>query len=118
MGFEIVLQVRSMDICRFFYRDVLEFGEPEVDSVELVRFNPDNNTALVLELCAAPYLEHASSATQWGLVTEKFDHLCRKLLKHDETPGEEFCHLGRRARRFSDPEGNVFILIEAARPER
>ena len=114
MRYEIVLQVRSMDLFRFFYRDTLELGEPAVDSIELVCFRLDENFSLVLEQCSAPYLEHASSATQWTLCTSNFDQLCSKLLKAEETPGEEFCHLGRRARRFSDPEGNVFILAEEA----
>ncbi len=109
---QIIIQVNSLELCRYFYRETLKLGEPLTDSSELAVFKLDENTSLVLESNPATYLEHSSSATSWALEVDNFDTLAAELEKHGDTVGSEFLRLGRRTLKIHDPESNVVYIIE------
>ena len=73
MDCEIVLLVENIDICRYFYRETLGLGEPEMDSNFEVIFRLNESTVLVLEQCDAKYLEHSSSACRFALNISDID---------------------------------------------
>ena len=109
LQFGIMIRVNDLDGCRIFYRDLLELGEPVLDSSFLVVFQLSEDLTLTLEKSAAPYLEHASSACLWGFETEDLDGLRRRLedagyeLALDADCRDPSCDL-----RGRDPEGNLF----------
>ena len=61
--FGLILKVNDLDACRIFYRDLLQLGEPVLDSTFAVVFHLTEELALTLEKSAAGYLEHASAAS-------------------------------------------------------
>ena len=109
---QIIIQVNSLEQCRYFYRETLKLGEPVIDSSELAVFNLDSSTALVLEQTAATYLEHSSSATAWAIEVENFSVLSASLEEHGFTVGDEFLRLGRLTRQLHDPESNILYIVE------
>ena len=48
----IVVKVENLDLCRVFYRDILELGPPISDSNFWVEFRLQKDVSLVLELVA------------------------------------------------------------------
>ena len=52
--FAIVIKVNDLNNCRFFYRELLELGEPVVDSTYAVSFELMPGFRLILENSASP----------------------------------------------------------------
>lgn len=113
MRSETNIQVNDLESCRYFYRELLALGEPVIDSCAFTVFQLSEEALLALEKSDACYLEHASCATALTLYVENFEERCSILKKNGSLSGEEFTHLGRRARFVSDPEGNIIIIAEA-----
>ena len=111
MDCEIVLLVENIDICRYFYRETLGLGEPEMDSNFEVIFRLNESTVLVLEQCDAKYLEHSSSACRFALNISDFEVLKLRMQKNGTPLTEEFTRYGKKAFRGIDPEGNVFNVM-------
>ena len=113
--FGIVVKVRDLDACRIFYRDVLGFGEPELDSCFMTVFRLLPSLTLTLEAVDAAYLEHASAAAMWSMSVDDPDRLSAKLVDSGYAPLEPVDRgEGFRCRRGEDPEGNVFYVFENA----
>ena len=49
MDCEIILMTENIDVCRYFYREVVGLGEPELDSCQQVIFRLGKEAVLVLE---------------------------------------------------------------------
>lgn len=45
----VIIKVRNIDICRSFYRDMLNISDPVLDSNFLVEFRMDGNVPLIVE---------------------------------------------------------------------
>ncbi len=112
MDCEIVILVENIDICRYFYRETLGLGEPLQDSSFQVMFKLNEKTALVLEKCGMPYLEHASGACRFSLVPEDGGKIIEHLKNNGVTVEDGFDISGRRVYRAADPEGNIFQIID------
>ena len=113
MRYGTVLQVNDLNLCRCFYRDTLNLGEPEIDSTELTvfRLNCDGEVFLVLQKNPLPCLEHASSAVSWFMKLPDATAIAKKL----ECDGYPVCAVdlyGEEFFRISDPEGNAFFISE------
>ncbi len=104
---EIVIRVRNLDVCRIFYRDVLQLGDPTSDSGFSSTFALNDGSMLTLEKSEAPFWEHASNATLWRFGVADFqkfrDHLAECGYELIEDP----CGGSWRGR---DPEGNMFLV--------
>jgi len=112
-AFGIVIKVNDLDICRTFYRDLLDLGEPSLDSSFAVRFTPADNFFLVLEKVSAPFLEHASAATSWSFECDDIQALSKRLDASGYaplTPLRGSCRTDFY--RGRDPENNVFLVKE------
>ena len=107
---EIVVRVNDLDSCRIFYREVLQLGDPVLDSGFIASFKISGSAMLTLEKTDAPFLEHAGAATTWRFTTSDLASLRERMLyggyelKMD--PSGDFW-------RGTDPEGNVFLVCEA-----
>ena len=117
LQFGIILKVCDLDICRMFYRDILGFGEPVLDSSFLVHFKLAPCLTLTLEKNGAPFLEHASAATGWFFECPDVAVLSEKLENSGFAPLEPFNQFGASGiYRGRDPENNVFY-VKARMPE-
>ena len=77
--FGVIIKVNDLDHCRIFYRDVLNLGEPLLDSSFAVQFALAENLSLTLEKNQGTFLEHASSATTWFFECDDINALSEKL---------------------------------------
>ena len=109
--FGVIIKVNDLDNCRIFYRDVLNLGEPLLDSSFVVQFALAENLNLTLEKNQGTFLEHASSATNWFFECDDIAALSQKLqdsgfpgLFDSITFGSSLYYKGR------DPENNVFYV--------
>lgn len=112
MYHDITVLVENLDVCRYFYREVLQLGEPFMDSNHTVVFRLGEEAFLVLEKCAGKFLEHTSSATRFTLSCPDLNALAEKMKKDAVELSDEFIRLGKTARRGFDPEGNIFIAVQ------
>ena len=107
---EIVVRVNDLDGCRIFYREVLQLGDPVLDSGFLASFRLSDHAMLTLEKTDARFLEHAGAATLWRFGVSDLNALRGRMeyggyeLKMD--PSGDFW-------RGTDPEGNVFLVYQA-----
>lgn len=108
MDCEIVILVENIDICRYFYRETLGLGEPELDSNFQVIFRLSESAVLVLEQCGANYLEHSSGACRFVLDFPDPAALILRMQKNGTPLVEDFNRYGKKTLRGIDPEGNVF----------
>lgn len=107
---EIVVRVNDLDGCRIFYREVLQLGDPVLDSGFVASFKLSETTMLTLEKTDAPFLEHAGATTLWRFATPDIKALAERM----NYSGCEFkCDPSGAFWRGTDPEGNVFLVREA-----
>ena len=76
---EIVVRVNDLDGCRIFYREVLQLGDPVLDSEFIASFNISGSAMLTLEKTDAPFLEHAGAATTWRIGVRDLDALRERM---------------------------------------
>jgi len=50
--FGLILKVNDLDACRIFYRDLLQLGEPVLDSTFAVVYPADPDTHFRLRICS------------------------------------------------------------------
>lgn len=111
MRHEIIVQVENIDVCRYFYREILQIGPMILDSNSHVVFTVDENCDLVLEKNTGKYLEHASGAVHFAFHCNDIQALEERLKKDGLPLSDRFERLGKVYRRGSDPEGNVFYMF-------
>jgi extradiol dioxygenase family protein len=111
--FGIVIKVNDLDNCRIFYRDILNLGEPLIDSSFVVQFSLAENLNLTLEKNQGTFLEHASSATSWSFECNDIEALSTKL-QDSGFPGlfDAITFGSSRFYKGRDPENNVFYVRE------
>ena len=109
--FGIVIKVNDLDNCRIFYRDILDLGEPLIDSSFVVQFALAENLNLTLEKNQGNFLEHASAATSWCFDCADIEALSAKL-QDSGFPGlfETVVFGSARYYKGRDPENNVFLV--------
>ena len=112
MAYQIIILAENLDTCRYFYRETLGIGPVIADSNYRVVFALTPELSLVLEKCTVRYPEHASAATRFAFECDDVPALKARLEKDGGTLSDPFEWLGRTAFRGSDPEGNVFIVIQ------
>ena len=112
----IVIKVKNLTACKAFYQDILELGEPVLDSNFMVEFQCGNCFSLILEKSPwdAP-LPPVSDRIVWLYQYTDAKTVWSKMVSYGfQIPdlseavanGELFC-------RFADPEGNPFYVPTA-----
>ncbi len=112
--FGVIIKVNDIDLCRIFYRDVLNLGEPVVDSSFWVEFQMDNGFFLMLEKTAARFLEHESSATSWTCRVSSVKKVREHFRRHGyKLNMDRRLHEGEILYRCQDPEKNIFYIFSS-----
>lgn len=110
-AYSIIIKVNDLDLCRMFYRDILDLGEPFLDSSFAVRFALAENLDLTLEKNQGAFLEHASSATAWMLECDDLPALTQRLADSGFSALTEAIFFGSSDYlKGRDPENNVFYV--------
>ena len=111
-SFGVIIKVNNIDLCRNFYRNVLNLGDPVTDSSFCVEFQISDNFFLMLEKTDARFLEHESSATSWSCKVDSIDELhYRSRLHGYKLNMNERTHEGEVLYRCQDPEKNIFYIF-------
>ena len=113
MRCEIVLLVENLDICRYFYREVLKLDPMVTDSNFQTVFQLSEQCTLRLEKCELPFLEHLSGACSFSLETGDLPALQERMQKNGTPLEKSFSRSGVESYRGRDPEGNFFQITEA-----
>lgn len=109
----VIIKVENLDVCRSFYRDILELGPPVIDSNFWVEFELQEKVSLVLEQAAQnEKLPAGHGRTSWLYYATNMDRLVKKLKAHGYEPlYAERERIGYKVHTFCDPEGNHFYLF-------
>ena len=111
--FGLILKVNDLDASRIFYRDLLQLGEPVLDSTFAVVFHLTEELALTLEKSAAGYLEHASAASTFSFAVPDLEAFACRLDDCGYPLEKDPIRIGIiEYRRGTDPEGNPFLVFQ------
>jgi predicted enzyme related to lactoylglutathione lyase len=108
----VIIRVENLDLCRAFYRDVLELGPPISDSNFWVEFRLQRDISLVLERVGkGEKLPVGRGRIAWLYQVPDLSQVAARLKEGGCEPiSEEQERLGFRVVMFADPEGNPFYL--------
>ena len=108
----IIIKVKNIDIARDFYRDVLDLGNPIVDSNFWIEFKL-GNFVLALELFEKYEEQEKDSNISFFYEIENLNIFKKKLTcnGHSDFFVEEE-KLGITILKCKDPEGNIFAVKE------
>ena len=110
--FGVIIKVNNIDICRNFYRNVLDLKDPVIDSSFCVEFHITKDFFLMLEKSDARFLEHESSATSWACKVKSIEDVRYRALLHAyKLNMSKRLHEGEYLYRCQDPEKNVFYIF-------
>lgn len=114
----LIIRVNDLDGCRIFYRDLLELGEPLLDSTFACVFQLAEHLTLTLEKSAAEYLEHASAASCLSIAVSDLKAFEEKLDSAGWPLEKEPIRIGViEYRRGADPEGNpIYFFQDCSNP--
>ena len=111
-SFGVIIKVNNIDICRNFYRNVLNLGDPVTDSNFCVEFQINDNFFLMLEKTDARFLEHESSAVSWSCEVASITDVRYNARLHGyQLNMNKRTHEGEVLYRCQDPEKNIFYLF-------
>jgi len=110
----VVIKVQNLNICRAFYRELLELGAPVMDSNFWVEFRMGPNASLILEqIIKGEIVPEGRGRISWLCMVDNYDKMISKLKDNGYDPvGEEIELIGMKTLQFCDPEGNPFIICE------
>ena len=112
-AFSIVLQVKNLPVCKAFYRDVLELGDPVLDSNFRVEFKVGDSFSLILEKNPwdAP-LSPVAGRISWLFNGCSAEKIWKKMHACGYPVPSRSCtdKADRAFYRFTDPEGNSFYV--------
>lgn len=110
--FGIVLRVRDLAKCRVFYRDILELGNPVIDSNFQCVFTVGRESSLSLEaVCPEDPLPAAESRIALLMIFEDSESVIERLESSgypalNQVDGDSEAGV----LEFHDPEGNPFYI--------
>ena len=110
----VIIKVENIDVCRSFYRDVLELGAPIIDSNFWVEFKLQEDVSVVLEQAAeGEKISPGRDRVSWLYRVEHIEEMLAKLKEHGHHPHSEEERLGDKVYQYLDPEGNPFYLYSS-----
>lgn len=110
----VLIKVKNLSLCKAFYRDVLELGEPVLNSSFLTEFRISDSFSLFLERDEWAEIPSVSGRVSW-FCPGNADRIRKNLADYgypapapvcSEKAGIQFC-------RFSDPEGNEILIADS-----
>lgn len=108
----VIIKVENLELCRTFYRDVLNLGEPIMDSNFWVEFRVNDNFSLILEkIRPEEKLSVKKGRISWLYRVDDIERVVDRLSKQGYEPlADEKDRIGYKVIKFCDPEGNPFYL--------
>ena len=108
----VIVKVENLELCRSFYRDVLDLGAPVIDSNFWVEFALNKNVSLILEkIETGEHLSIRKGRVSWIYYVDNIEKKIKHLKKHGVKPRAEIEErIGYQVVCFNDPEGNPFYL--------
>ena len=114
MAFGIVIKVKNLPSCKAFYRDILDLGNPVMDSSFRVEFRCGDSFSLILEKNIWDETGSASpERIAWFYGSGNVYDIQKRIHSHGYS---EKCSISFAAKaglalcRFTDPEGNSFYV--------
>jgi len=110
--FGVILRVENIDICRSFYRDILNLGCPVLDSNFWVEFKLPGGFSLALERKEKEEkLPECMGRISWLCKVDDVNTAIERLGQFGyEYLNVEEHKMGFKLYMFCDPEGNPFYL--------
>ena len=110
----VIIKVANLNVCRSFYRDILDLGAPVMDSNFWVEFKINGSSSLILEQ-AEPGEELSANQGRlsWLCTVVSMEEVVARLKLNGYEPLEgESELLGIKILKYCDPEGNPFSICE------
>lgn len=114
MVFGIVIKVKNLTSCKAFYRDILNLGEPVLDSSFRVEFRCGDSFSLILEKISWDETGFAfPERIAWFYGSGNALDIQKKIHSYGYS---DKCSISTAAKggaslcRFTDPEGNSFYV--------
>jgi len=110
----VIVKVENLNVCRSFYRDILNLGAPIMDSNFWVEFKINGSSSLILEQAVTgEKLPAGRGRISWLCTVEKMEETLNRLEKNGyELLAEEEERLGVKIYKLCDPEGNPLSICE------
>jgi predicted enzyme related to lactoylglutathione lyase len=110
--FGVIIKVENLEISRAFYRDILELGNPVMDSNFWVEFRLPGNFSLFLEKKEDDEkIPESQGRLSWVYRVKNVKEILERLKKYGyEAIAEKEMRLGCKIHLFCDPEGNPFHI--------
>ena len=112
-AFGIIIRVRNLTSCKAFYRDILDLGEPMLDSSYRVVFAEGDFSLQLEKLPWEAPLPPASSRIAWFFNRGSAGLICKKMNDYGYPVPPVPVNVdkgGMIFSRFEDPEGNPFYV--------
>ncbi len=113
-AFSIVIMVKNLNVCKAFYRDILELGDPVLDSTFMVEFKIGDSFSLILEKSFQENVSLFSAVgrTSWLFSGGNAEKIRKKMHICGYPVPQSACvdKAGKAFYRFTDPEGNLFYV--------
>ncbi len=107
--FAIIIKVRNIDLCRYFYQAIVGLGEPIINSSFRVEFKVGTDCALILEQGNTE--PSPAQNISWKILIPDLVQFKERLIDYGcESPLEIKEFNGETLMGFKDPEGNHFYL--------
>ena len=114
MVFGIVIKVKNLTSCKAFYRDILNLGDPVLDSSFRVEFRCADSFSLILEKIFWDENGFAGPERMaWFYGSGNALDIQKKIHSHgyaDKCSISVAAKAGSELCRFTDPEGNSFYV--------
>ena len=101
---EVILHVNNIDSCRIFYREIVGFGQPVLDSNFRCEFEIPSHQRLILKEESGQTTPQ--NRTEWSFASMEPQALALRIHRYGfrtETLSDGSC-------RCFDPEGNPFVI--------
>lgn len=104
--------VKNLTVCKAFYRDILELGDPVLDSSFRVEFKAGDSFSLILEKSPFDVPLSPAGRTSWLLNSGNAEKIRERMHRCGyPVPGRTCLEkAGKALCRFTDPEGNPFYV--------
>lgn len=109
----VVVEVENLAAARAFYRDILQLGDPVMDSNFWVEFRLPGNFSLFLKkIYAGNRPRRNGSSVSWLYRVRNMNEILSRLEHYGYGDiCEKSEELGESVYTFKDPEGNYFHLV-------
>jgi predicted enzyme related to lactoylglutathione lyase len=113
----VIIKVQNLNICRSFYRELLDLGAPVMDSNFWVEFKLGECASLILEqIITGEPTPEGRGRIAWLCAVKDYEQTVERLKANGYDPlGEEEEHLGMKILNFLDPEGNPFTICDESK---